>query len=106
MNFIVLGSTGWLTSCVDNIDNPSGEVDPVTPATNPVEESVFSKLMDHTTYCGDDFYQYGVGQWIKENPVPTEDEDEVVYNPQNEMFVGFQTKSIFPQNEKSFWFLI
>ncbi|MBR2776054.1 MAG: M13 family metallopeptidase [Prevotella sp.] len=78
MNFIVLGSTGWLTSCVDNIDNPSGEVDPVTPATNPVEESVFSKLMDHTTYCGDDFYQYGVGQWIKENPVPTEDEEEVV----------------------------
>jgi len=29
-----------------------------------------------------------------------------IYNPQNEMFLGFQTKSIFPQNEKSFWFLI
>lgn len=29
-----------------------------------------------------------------------------LYNLQNEMFVGFQTKSIFPQNEKSFWFLI
>ena len=28
------------------------------------------------------------------------------YNPQNEMFAGFQTKSIFPQNEKSAWFLI
>ena len=24
-----------------------------------------------------------------------------VYNPQNEMFARFQTKSIFPQNEKS-----
>lgn len=24
-----------------------------------------------------------------------------IYNPQNEMFARFQTKSIFPQNEKS-----
>lgn len=35
----------------------------------------------------------GVTQWI-------------IYNPQNEMFAGFQTKSIFPQNEKSSQFLI
>lgn len=65
-----------LTACVDNIDNPAS--DPIVPPTNPVEESAFSKLMDPTTYCGDDFYQYGVGQWIKENPVPTEDDDQSV----------------------------
>ena len=45
-------------------------------------------------------------EWLK-----TADEEEpspipLQYNPQNEMFAGFQTKSIFPQNEKSAWFLI
>ena len=36
-----------LTACVDNIDNPASG--PVENPTNPVEESIFSKLMDPTT---------------------------------------------------------
>ena len=73
---VILGCCLLLTACVDNIDNPAS--DSIAPPTNPVEESIFSKLMDPTTYCGDDFYQYGVGQWIKENPVPNKEDDEAV----------------------------
>ena len=73
---VILGCCLLLTACVDNIDNPAS--DPIAPPTNPVEESIFSKLMDPTTYCGDDFYQYGVGLWIKENPVPNKEDDETV----------------------------
>lgn len=72
----ILTGGPMLTACVANMDNPAS--DPIVPPTNPVEESVFSNLMDPTTYCGDDFYQYGVGQWIKENPVPNKDDDETV----------------------------
>ena len=67
-----------LTACVDNIDNPSGGVEPVVPATNIEEESEFEDKMDLATYCGDDFYQYALGTWLKENPVPTEDGDKSV----------------------------
>jgi putative endopeptidase len=34
--------------------------------------------MDLSVYAGDNFYQYVVGQWIKDNPVPTADEEYVI----------------------------
>lgn len=35
-------------------------------------------MIDASTYAGDDFYQYAVGTWLAQNPIPTEDGDEVV----------------------------
>ena len=60
-----------LTSCLDEYDNP-------TTPTNINEDSEFSSMIDASTYAGDDFYQYAVGTWLAQNPVPTEDGDEVV----------------------------
>ena len=62
---LALCGTLAFTSCIDNADNPS-------------EASVFSKDMDLSVYAGDNFYQYVVGQWIKDNPVPTADEEYVI----------------------------
>ena len=51
-----------LTSCFEVFDNPSVNIN---------EESDFSSMMDLGTYVGDDFYQYVLGTWIANNPVPT-----------------------------------
>ena len=53
-----------LTSCFEVFDNPSVNIN---------EESDFSSMMDLGTYVGDDFYQYVLGTWIANNPVPTKD---------------------------------
>ena len=58
-----------LTSCLDEYDNP-------TTPTNINEDSEFSSMIDASTYAGDDFYQYAVGTWLAQNPVPTKDGDE------------------------------
>lgn len=68
-----------VTSCVDEKDNPVDppNVDPPSKS-NISENSAFSSQIDMSTYAGDDFYQYAVGTWIKNNPVPTKDGDESV----------------------------
>lgn len=60
-----------LNACVDVTDNP------VIP-TNINEASVFSSEIDASTYAGDDFYQYALGTWLAQNPVPTESGDSAV----------------------------
>jgi len=62
-----------LTSCLDVYDNPAN-----TPPTNINEDSEFISMIDAGTYAGDDFYQYVLGTWIAQNPVPTKDEDESI----------------------------
>lgn len=69
-----------LSSCIDKADNPVTNP-PKAPANtnaNIKEKSAFSDDIDLSTYAGDDFYQYAVGAWIANNPVPTEDDDEVI----------------------------
>ena len=86
---LALCGTLAFTSCIDNADNPSGP--PESTSHKNIEEasvfskdmdlseaSVFSKDMDLSIYAGDNFYQYVVGQWIKDNPVPTADEEYVI----------------------------
>ena len=34
--------------------------------------------MDLSVYAGDNFYQYMLGQWLKDNPVPTKDGDLLI----------------------------
>ena len=64
-----------LISCsVDDI--PAGSDSGGSDNKNIVEESAFSSRMDLSTYAGDNFYQYVLGTWLKNNPVPTEDDDE------------------------------
>ena len=60
----ILSCSLMLTSCLDVFDNPSVNIN---------EESEFSSMMDLGTYVGDDFYQYVLGTWIANNPVPTKD---------------------------------
>lgn len=74
---LALCGTLAFTSCIDNADNPSGPPES-TSHKNIEEASVFSKDMDLSIYAGDNFYQYVVGQWIKDNPVPTADEEYVI----------------------------
>lgn len=69
-----------LSSCIDRSDNPVTNP-PKAPANtnaNIKEKSAFSDDIDLSTYAGDDFYQYAVGAWIANNPVPTEDDEEVI----------------------------
>ena len=58
----ILSCSLMLTSCFEVFDNPSVNIN---------EESDFSSMMDLGTYVGDDFYQYVLGTWIANNPVPT-----------------------------------
>ena len=74
---LALFGTMAFTSCRDNADNPSGPSEP-SGHKNIEEASAFSKDMDLSIYAGDNFYQYVVGQWIKDNPVPTADEEYVI----------------------------
>ena len=74
---LALCGTMAFTSCRDNADNPSGPSEP-SGHKNIEEASAFSKDMDLSIYAGDNFYQYVVGQWIKDNPVPTADEEYVI----------------------------
>lgn len=74
---LALCGTMAFTSCRDNADNPSGPSEP-SGHKNIEEASAFSKDMDLSIYAGDNFYQYVVGQWIKDNPVPTADEDYII----------------------------
>ena len=74
---LALCGTMAFTSCRDNADNPSGPSEP-SVHKNIEEASAFSKDMDLSIYAGDNFYQYVVGQWIKDNPVPTADEEYVI----------------------------
>ena len=74
---LALCGTLAFTSCIDNADNPSGPSEP-SGHKNIEEASAFSKDMDLSIYAGDNFYQYVVGQWIKDNPVPTADEEYVI----------------------------
>ncbi len=68
-----------ITSCVENLDNPVVPTpDDSGKQANIVEESAFSSRMDLSTYAGDNFYQYVLGTWIKDNPVPTEDDEEEI----------------------------
>lgn len=60
-----------LNACIDVTDNP-------TTPTNINEESAFSSEIDASTYAGDDFYQYALGTWLAQNPVPTESGDSAV----------------------------
>ena len=60
----ILSCSLMLTSCFEVFDNPSVNIN---------EESDFSSMMDLGTYVGDDFYQYVLGTWIANNPVPTKD---------------------------------
>ena len=57
----ILSCSLMLTSCLEVFDNPSMNIN---------EESDFSSMMDLGTYVGDDFYQYVLGTWIANNPVP------------------------------------
>ena len=74
---LALCGTMAFTSCRDNADNPSGPSEP-SGHKNIEEASAFSKDMDLSIYAGDNFYQYVVGQGIKDNPVPTADEEYVI----------------------------
>ena len=74
---LALCGTMAFTSCRDNADNPCGPSEP-SGHKNIEEASAFSKDMDLSIYAGDNFYQYVVGQWIKDNPVPTADEEYVI----------------------------
>ena len=74
---LALCGTMAFTSCRDNADNPSGPSEP-SGHKNIEEASAFSKDMDLSIYAGDNFYRYVVGQWIKDNPVPTADEEYVI----------------------------
>jgi putative endopeptidase len=79
--FAAMFSCGFLlTACHDEIDDIDGDVPPPAPsgAENISEESAFNSTIDFNTYAGDDFYQYVVGKWIQDNPVPTEDDDDSV----------------------------
>ena len=74
---LALCGTLAFTSCIDNADNPSGPPES-TSHKNIEEASVFSKDMDLSVYAGDNFYQYMLGQWLKDNPVPTKDGDLLI----------------------------
>ena len=83
-----------LTSCFEVFDNPSVNIN---------EESDFSSMMDLGTYVGDDFYQYVLGTWIANNPVPTKngaisigtnDEQEVITDEALKEIIGGQKNEI------------
>lgn len=83
-----------LTSCFEVFDNPSVNIN---------EESDFSSMMDLGTYVGDDFYQYVLGTWITNNPVPTKDgaisigtndEQEVITDEALKEIIGGQKNEI------------
>ena len=62
------------TACSD--DDPDIGPEPVPSDKENIQEaSAFSSEIDMATYAGDDFYQYAVGKWIQDNPVPTKDGD-------------------------------
>ena len=83
-----------LTSCFEVFDNPSVNIN---------EESDFSSMMDLGTYVGDDFYQYVLGTWIANNPVPTKngaisigtnDEQDVITDEALKEIIGGQKNEI------------
>ena len=83
-----------LTSCFEVFDNPSVNIN---------EESDFSSMMDLGTYVGDDFYQYVLGTWIANNPVPTKngaisigtnDEQDVITDEALKEIIGAQKNEI------------
>ena len=90
----ILSCSLMLTSCFEVFDNPSVNIN---------EESDFSSMMDLGTYVGDDFYQYVLGTWIANNPVPTKDgaisigtndEQEVITDEALKEIIGGQKNEI------------
>ena len=90
----ILSCSLMLTSCFEVFDNPSVNIN---------EESDFSSMMDLGTYVGDDFYQYVLGTWIANNPVPTKngaisigtnDEQDVITDEALKEIIGGQKNEI------------
>ena len=96
----ILSCSFTLTSCLDRADNPSTPTIPTTP-TNIIEESDYSSMMDLNTYAGDDFYQYVLGTWIANNPVPTEDDEVAIGTNKDQEFKTFEALAQIINGEKN-----
>ena len=96
----ILSCSFTLTSCLDRADNPSTPTIPTIP-TNIIEESDYSSMMDLNTYAGDDFYQYVLGTWIANNPVPTEDDDVAIGTNEDQAFKTFEALAQIIDGEKN-----